>query len=243
MSFVSRSMPMHTLPLETIECSLSRTAGLAEESFSSPYNSEVRRLLHHFAPTTMTNSNSPPFAEQPKRVSTPLENTPAWPWNPEAPIAAPLCLHTPKVPPEWVDYNGHMSESCFLLAFGDSGDAFFRFLGIDERYRDERGLSFYTVETHLHNLSEASEGDPLRLTLQLLDADEKRMHTFHSMYHDHSGALLATGEQMLVHVNAREGRSTPMPSDIHAHVQAVLAAHRQLARPKQAGSSIGIRRK
>ena len=191
----------------------------------------------------MTNPNSLPSALQPKRVSTPLENTPAWPWNPDAPIAAPLCLHSPHVSAEWVDYNGHMSESCFLLAFGDSGDAFFRFLGIDERYRDERGLSFYTVETHLRNLSEAAEGAPLRLTLQLLDADEKRMHTFHSMYHGHTGELLATGEQMLLHVDTGQGRSVAMPPDIHAHVFAVLKAHQQLPRPKEAGSSIGIRRK
>ena len=36
-----------------------------------------------------------------------------------------------------------MSESCYLLAFGDSADAFFRLLGIDEDYR-AAGHSLYT---------------------------------------------------------------------------------------------------
>ena len=53
-----------------------------------------------------------------------------------------------------------MSESCYLLAFGDSADAFFRFLGIDEEYR-AAGHSLYTVETHLHHRREADEGDRL----------------------------------------------------------------------------------
>ena len=178
----------------------------------------------------------------PQRISTPLENTPAPAWDASAPIAAPLCLYQRQVPPQWVDYNGHMSESCYLLAFGDNSDAFFRFIGIDESYRDERGLSLYTVETHIHNLQEAAEGEPLRLTLQVLDADPKRIHIFHTMVHGQSGDLLATGEQMLLHVDMRAGRACAMPTEIAARVQAVLAAHASLPRPPQAGASIGIRR-
>ena len=177
------------------------------------------------------------------RVSTPLEGTPAKPWDATSPIPAPLQLHSPTVQPQWVDYNGHMSESCFLLVFGDSSDAFFRFIGIDERYRDEQGLSLYTVQTQIHNIREASEGEPLRLTLQVLDADEKRVHIFHSMYHADSGDLLATGEQMLVHVDMQAGRAAPMPAWLLEHVQAIHKAHAVLPRPAQAGAPIGIRRK
>jgi carnitine 3-dehydrogenase len=179
----------------------------------------------------------------PARLSTPLEGQKARPWDPNAPIEAPLCLYRPVVIAQWVDYNGHMSESCYLLVFGDSSDAFFRLIGIDEDYRDRGGHSLYTVETHLHNLREVSEGEPLRLTLQLLDLDEKRLHIFHTMYHAESGDVLATGEQMLVHVNMREGRAAPMPADLFARVSAIRAAHAGLPRPRQAGASIGIRRK
>jgi acyl-CoA thioester hydrolase len=177
------------------------------------------------------------------RVSTPLENTPAKPWDANASIAAPLQLHAPSVLPQWVDYNGHMSESCFLLVFGDNSDAFFRYVGIDERYRDIQGLSLYTVQTQIHHIHEASEGDPLRLTLQLLDVDDRRVHIFHSMFHAQSGALLATAEQMLVHVDMHAGRAAPMPAWLLQHMQAIHAAHAALPRPVQAGATIGIRRK
>ena len=177
------------------------------------------------------------------RVTTPLEGTGHRPWDPKAPIAAPLCLHQPTVLPQWVDYNGHMSESCYLLVFGDSSDAFFRYIGIDEDYRDQGGHSFYTVETHLHNLREVSQGEALRLTLQLLDLDEKRLHIFHAMFHGTSGKLLATAEQMLVHVNMKEGRSEAMPVDLYQRVLAIRAAHAGLPAPAQAGHTIGIPRK
>lgn len=177
------------------------------------------------------------------RVSTPLENTPARLWDADAPIPAPLQLHSPIVLPQWVDYNGHMSESCFLLVFGDSADAFFRFIGIDESYRDQGGMSLYTAETHLRHIREASVSEPLRLTLQVLDVDAKRVHIFHRMFHATSGALLATGEQMLLHVDMQAGRAAPMPDWLQQRVQAIHTAHAVLPLPNEAGASIGIRRK
>ena len=177
------------------------------------------------------------------RLGTPLEGTGHRPWDPSAPIDAPLCLHRPTVLPQWVDYNGHMSESCYLLVFGDSSGAFFRYVGIDEDYRDRGGHSLYTVETHLHNLREASEGEALRLTLQLLDLDEKRLHIFHAMHHGVSGELLATAEQMLVHVNMAQGRSVVMPGELYGRLLAIRAAHAVLSTPPQVGHTIGFRRK
>ena len=174
-------------------------------------------------------------------LRTPLEGIPARALAPGEPIAAPLNLIRPTVPRDWVDYNGHMSESCYLLVFGDQSDAFFRLIGIDEAYR-ARGHSLFTIQTMIFNLAEAHLGDPLNLSLQLLDADEKRLHIFHTMHNAETGELLATGEQMLVHVDMAAGRSAPMPPELQARVQAILAAHATLPRPAQAGRSIAIKR-
>jgi carnitine 3-dehydrogenase len=174
-------------------------------------------------------------------LRTPLEGVPARPLQPGEPIAAPLRLISPVVPAEWVDYNGHMSESCFLLAFGDQSDAFFRLIGIDEAYR-QAGQSLFTVQTMIFNLAEAHLGDRLELSLQLLDADEKRLHIFHTMHNAQTGDLLATGEQMLVHVELGLGKAKPMPEELQTRVQAILAAHAALPSPPQAGRNIAIRR-
>lgn len=177
------------------------------------------------------------------RLTTPLEGVPASIWDPLAPIAAPLQLCNPLVSADWVDYNGHMSESCFLLVFGDNSDAFFRFIGIDEAYRNDLKMSLYTFQTMIFNIKEAAEGEPLKLTLQLLDTDAKRVHIFHSMYHGTTGDLLATGEQMLMHVDMEKGKSCPMPQELQDKLQAILKAHSHLPKPIQSGQSISIRRK
>ena len=38
-------------------------------------------------------------------------------------LEKPLKLYSSKVHKDWIDYNGHMSESFYLYAFGDASDA------------------------------------------------------------------------------------------------------------------------
>lgn len=171
-----------------------------------------------------------------RRQATPLEGVPARPWDPSAPIEAPLRLHACAVGPEWVDYNGHLSESSYLLVFGDNSDAFFRYVGIDEAYR-AGGHSLYTVETHLTNLREVRLGAPLQLTLRVLDVDGKRVRVFHEMFHD--GTLVATAEQMLLHVDMPAGRVAPLPPILRHRLEAIRTAHACLPIPPQVGRAVG----
>ncbi|MGP4019865.1 thioesterase family protein [Saccharopolyspora sp. 5N708] len=176
-----------------------------------------------------------------ERVVTPYEGSGHRPWDDSAEIPAPLLLHRTTVSPRWVDYNGHLSESCYLLVFGDNSDAFFRYLGIDEQYR-ENGHSLYTVETHIHNRREVAEGEPLALSLRLLDHDAKRVHIFHEMHHGETEALLATAEQLLVHVDTRRGRSSELPHHLRHRLAAIHQAHAVLPVPDVIGRPMGIRR-
>src|SRR5215510_1123548 len=175
------------------------------------------------------------------RVVTPYEGSGHHTWDDAASIEAPLRVHHTSVKPSWVDYNGHMSESCYLLVFGDNADAFFRFIGIDEDYRSA-GQSLYTVETHLHHRREVTEGEPLALSLQLLDHDHKRVHIFHEMRHGESDVLLATAEQMLVHVDIEAGRSADLPPLVAKRLDAIQHAHAALPRPDVVGRHMGIER-
>jgi carnitine 3-dehydrogenase len=135
-----------------------------------------------------------------------------------------------------------MSEGSYLWAFGDASDALFRFVGIDEAYRAS-GHSFYTVESHINYLKEVGTGDRLRYATRILDLDEKRLHLFHEMYHEQTGDLLATTEQMLMHVDSRAQRASPIRPDVFQALSAVAVAHQDAPRPDQAGRTIGIRRK
>lgn len=163
-------------------------------------------------------------------------------WKQGDTVAAPLALYSCRVEPDWVDYNGHMGESFYLYAFGWASDALFRYVGIDEAYR-AAGRSFYTVESHINYYSEASLGDPLRFTTQLLDLDEKRLHFFHAMYHADSEALICTTEQMLVHVDMGASAASPIVPEVFTALDAIMTAHRDLARPDQVGRQMSIRKK
>jgi carnitine 3-dehydrogenase len=156
------------------------------------------------------------------RVVTPYEGSGRGAWRSGASIAAPLRLHRATVPHAWLDYNEHMSESCYLLAFGDNADAFFRFIGIDEEYR-ATGRSLYTVQTALIHRREA-----------------KRVHVFHEMFRGDSDVLLATAEQLLVHVDSRAGRSVPMGHDLSERLAAIHRAHAALPVPELVGRPIRI---
>jgi carnitine 3-dehydrogenase len=161
-------------------------------------------------------------------------------WAPGEVIGRPLRLYRCRVLPEWVDYNGHMSESFYLLAFGWASDALFRYIGDDEDYR-ARGKSFYTVETHINYYKEASTGEPLDFTTQLLGLDDKRLHFFHAMYHGETGALLSTTEQMLLHVDMNAGKSCPIEPQVRDALTAILAAHGDLPVPEQVGRRMAVK--
>lgn len=157
------------------------------------------------------------------------------PWCAGAAVGAPLRLYRTVVEPDWVDYNGHMTEAAYLTAAGWASDALFRYIGDDEAYR-AAGHSFYTVETHIHYLREADLHEPLEFTTQLLGVDAKRVHLLHEMFHGDTGDTLASVEQMLVHVDTAAGRSTPILPHVAAALHAVAAAHAALPVPPRVGS-------
>lgn len=175
------------------------------------------------------------------RIVTPFEGTGLPVWTEDEPPPSPLRLYRTAVPAEWVDYNGHMSESAYLLAFGHSSDAFFRFIGIDEDYRSG-GHSLFTVETHIHNVAQARQGDEVVFDLAVLDLDSRRVHILHTMRAAVTSAEIAVGEQLLVHVDTEAQASTPLPAELTRRLDALRRAHAALPRPAFLGRPIGIRR-
>jgi acyl-CoA thioesterase FadM len=155
-------------------------------------------------------------------------------WQPADVVPRPLDFYRSQVLAEWVDYNRHMTEAAYLTAFGWASDALFSYIGDDDAYRAD-GHSFYTVETHIAYLREAAEGAPLRITTRVLGVDRKRLHIYHEMLHDDNEKLLATTEQMLVHVDMNAGRSVAILPDVRAALDAIVEAHSTLPPAARAG--------
>jgi carnitine 3-dehydrogenase len=148
---------------------------------------------------------------------------------------APLRLHSAVVAPEWIDYNGHAHESRYLQVFGDTTDALLRHIGVDL----DRGSSYFTVETHLSHLGQARAEERLHTTTQILGHDEKRLHVFHALHRTADQALLATAEQMLLHVDTESDRVRPAPPELLDRIARIAEAHAALPRPERAGRAVG----
>ena len=155
-------------------------------------------------------------------------------------LSQPLRLYSDTVRAQWVDYNNHMTESSYLTAFGNASDALFRLIGVDGDYH-ARGMSYFTVETHMMNPGEITAGRKFHVTTQLLHVDEKRIHLYHSMIGD-EGGLVASAEQMLLHVDTNASKACPAEPDVLQKLDSIFKGHAALPRPESAGRSIGVKR-
>lgn len=158
-------------------------------------------------------------------------------------ISAPIPVDTgTRVLPEWIDYNGHMNVAFYQLAFDQAADVLFDGFGLDAAYRQATHHSTFVLEAHLCFLAEVKLGDPLRFAFQLLDADAKRIHIIGTMLHASADYAACTYETLSLHVDLGRRRGSPMPPVVQERLAEILAAHRALPRPQQAGHVIGIRR-
>jgi carnitine 3-dehydrogenase len=149
-------------------------------------------------------------------------------------------LYQARIPPDWIDYNGHVHESRYLQVFADGTDALLASIGIDADCLAAGG-SYFTVETHLSHLRQLEAGDAVTVTTQVLDADEKRLHVFHVLRRNGEDDPVATAEQMLLHVDTGSGRAAAAGGSVLERVLRLRDEHAALPRPDRAGRSVGSR--
>lgn len=141
----------------------------------------------------------------------------------------------------WVDYNGHMNDAAYAQVFSLAVDAFMDFIQLDEAGREQHHYTIFTLETHLCYLQEGNENDALRVTSQLIDVDEKRLHIFFEMKNS-EGEVIATSEQMLMGMDTNAGRPASFPDPVQSVIDQTWRVDQAKEAPKQQGRTIGIRR-
>lgn len=154
----------------------------------------------------------------------------------------PYPAYRDAVAPEWVDYNGHMNVAYYVLAFDRATDHLFDYLGIGEAYRRATNHSLFALEAHVTYQSELRQGEAFEIETQLIDADRKRLHLFHTMIKTATRERAATIEVMALHVDLAGPSSVPFPDAALTKIEMLLTAHRQLPTPPELGRKIGIRR-
>ncbi|AXQ58736.1 thioesterase family protein [Streptomyces koyangensis] len=133
-----------------------------------------------------------------------------------------LPLFHSTVRPEWIDYNGHMSEAYYVLVFGHATDALMTGTGLGPGYRRSTGCSLYTVESHIRFLQDVPDAAHLAIRTRVLGAAARKAHFAHEMYvvggsesEPAPDALpVATTELLAVHVDQRTARAAVFPDTI-----------------------------
>jgi acyl-CoA thioester hydrolase len=155
-------------------------------------------------------------------------------------VAAPLVSPVMKVEPEWIDYNGHLNMAYYNVLFDRAVDEAYELMGCGLAYLKETRHSTFTAEAHIRYLRELHAGAPVRVTLQLLDFDAKRMHYFEQLFHADEGWLSATSENMVLNVDMTAKKVAPFPDYIAARLAQMKAAHARLPAPDGVGRRIAM---
>ena len=122
---------------------------------------------------------------------------------------------------EWIDYNKHMQDAYYGLAFSYAVDHFQDCVGFDERYRTQSGCTIYVLEDHKFYLNEVKLGTELLIKTSLVDTDKKKfiLHSQMSV----QDTVVATAEMLQAHINTNpKPRVTEMPTDIYESFRKLL---------------------
>ncbi len=80
------------------------------------------------------------------------------------------------------------------------------------------------------------------MSTRALAADAKRLHIFQEMRHATADFLVATHEQMCLHIDLKVRRVAPWPAAQQAKLEAAVAAQAHLPVPPGVGRRIGMSR-
>jgi acyl-CoA thioester hydrolase len=150
----------------------------------------------------------------------------------------PFVSSAMRIDPGWIDYNGHLNTAYYGVLFDRAVDEAFLPCGLGPDYVRERGLSYFLVENRIRYRREIGRRDRVRMTLQLLEVDDKRMRYILEMREAKEGWVAATSEQLALHVDMRTRKVVPFPADIRAALDSMQAAH--AAKPAPDWTGLGI---
>ena len=133
-----------------------------------------------------------------------------------------------------------MNVGYYVIAFDQAVDEFLDYLGMGLDYVRHRNSSTFVLEIHVNYLNEVEQGETIAITCQLLAFDHKRLHYFLEMRSLKTDTVVATCEQVGVHVDLVTRRSSAFPSDVKDALAALMTRHADLPRSPCIGRTMGL---
>lgn len=136
-----------------------------------------------------------------------------------------------EIPESYRDEMGHMNVMWYTHLFSEAFEKFADQFGFGEAYFRANMMGSFALETHVRYLAEVRIGMHVTVRSRVLGRSAKRIHFMHFMTIDETGALAATQEHVGAHIDMRVRRMAPLPSEITARFDKLLAEQNALGWP------------
>ena len=113
------------------------------------------------------------------------------------------------VRPEWVDYNGHLTDWAYAVVCSMANEALLDALDLGAAYRERTGCAMYTVEAHLRVPRRGRAGRAAARGVRRTTADAKRLRVRTSLRAGDVEVLAA--EHLYLHVDGTHRPRRPLP--------------------------------
>ena len=111
-------------------------------------------------------------------------------------------LASQKILKDWIDYNGHMNVTYYLLIFDKFGaDNLNNIFNMGEHSAKTTGMSTMIVENNITYNQELKHDDEVDINLLYFDHDKKRLQYKFEMVHKEKKYLASTLEALALYVD------------------------------------------
>ncbi|MDB3895610.1 thioesterase family protein [Candidatus Pelagibacter sp.] len=115
-----------------------------------------------------------------------------------------VILANKKIIKDWIDYNGHMNLSYYILVFDMGAEVILSKFEMGEHSAKNTKKSTMVVETRTNYLKEVKENEEVIISLSYFDHDKKRLHYKLEMHEKSTNNLSATTEVLALYMNLNE---------------------------------------
>jgi len=115
-----------------------------------------------------------------------------------------VILANKKIIKDWIDYNGHMNLSYYILVFDMGAEVILSKFEMGEHSAKNTKKSTMVVETRTNYLKEVKENEEVIISLSYFDHDKKRLHYKLEMHEKSTNNLSASTEVLALYMNLNE---------------------------------------
>ncbi len=129
---------------------------------------------------------------------------------------------------EHLDHFGHLNVRWYYTFFDEGAMRFITSLGMGEEFIATHNVGFFLLRQVINYVAEVREGETVTVHCRMIDRGPKRFHKIYFLVNETHGKLAATMENLVSAADLTARRTTTLPDETAAVMDALIAEHRAL---------------